>query len=420
MRKLPNNNIPVNDIVKREHILHQTQTRMGELFTANQVLGRTQTIGCVAVEITQRCNLDCTLCYLSEHSEMVKDIPIEAVFQRLDDLVKHYGTGAHVQITGGDPTLRKHTELVAIVDYANKIGLHPALFTNGIAASRKLLGQLAAVGLSDVAFHVDTTQGRDGYVTEEDLNALRLEYIERARGLDLMVIFNTTIHESNIDDIPMLIDFFMNNTDVVGFASFQLQAETGRGVLGKREVVVSHYNVRKKVESAAGKPLPWDLIQIGHRHCHSYMPLFVVGRTLYPVIEDKQLIEDFLCDFTTVREDRHSRISRIIFEYGKALLSKPHWWFRSIKYLVSVFWKVRYDLIRSKGRLSKFSIFIHDFMDAKNLDKERIDACSFMVMTSEGPVSMCAHNAQRDDYILKPITITRRDGSIVEFQPLDN
>jgi hypothetical protein len=34
---------------------------------AYQQMGRRWPIGCVALEITQRCNLDCTLCYLSEN-----------------------------------------------------------------------------------------------------------------------------------------------------------------------------------------------------------------------------------------------------------------------------------------------------------------------------------------------------------------
>ena len=38
-----------------------------------QSMGRRWAIGCVALEITQRCNLDCTLCYLSDHSEAVKE-----------------------------------------------------------------------------------------------------------------------------------------------------------------------------------------------------------------------------------------------------------------------------------------------------------------------------------------------------------
>ena len=63
--------------------LKNTQQRMGDMFKPNQVLGRLHSIGCVAVEITQKCNLDCTLCYLSENSQSVDDIPIEEVFKRL-------------------------------------------------------------------------------------------------------------------------------------------------------------------------------------------------------------------------------------------------------------------------------------------------------------------------------------------------
>jgi 7,8-dihydro-6-hydroxymethylpterin dimethyltransferase len=413
-------NISNIDPADRTGLLEKTRKRMAGVYTPNQVLGRTQTIGCAAVEITQRCNLDCTLCYLSEHSESVQDIPIEEVFRRLDAVVYHYGTGAHVQITGGDPTLRKHSELIKIVRYAHNIGLYPALFTNGIAASRKLLEQLTMVGLSDVAFHVDTTQQRKGYTSEQSLNKIRLDYIERVRGLGLMVIFNTTIHNANIDEIPMLIDFFIDHSDSIGLASFQLQADTGRGILGKREIIVSQQNVRKKIEDAAGKRLPWDLIQIGHRLCHSYMPLFIVGRGVYPVVEDQKTFEEFLNDFKLLREDRHSNILKLTLAYAKALVNRPQWWFRCLNYLAGTFWRMKHDLLHSKGKINKLSIFIHDFMDANNLIGERVDACSFMVMTSDGPVSMCAHNAKRDEYITRPITFKRQDGRVIRFNPLPN
>ena len=49
-----------------------------------QMIGRRMAIGCVALEITQRCNLDCSYCYLSESSQALKDIPIEEVYRRID------------------------------------------------------------------------------------------------------------------------------------------------------------------------------------------------------------------------------------------------------------------------------------------------------------------------------------------------
>ena len=58
------------------------------------------------------------------------------------------------------------------------------------------------------------------------------------------------------------------------------------------------------------------------------------------------------------------------------------------------------SLIRGGGRLDTVSFLVHDFMHASALERDRIEACAFKVMTGEGPVSMCLHNANRDDYIL--------------------
>ncbi|MEO9163327.1 MAG: radical SAM protein, partial [Casimicrobiaceae bacterium] len=123
-------------------------------WTAGQFMGRRWPIGCVALEITQRCNLDCTACYLSENAEAVKDLPLEEVFDRIDMIFAHYGPNTDVQVTGGDPTLRKRDELVAIVRRIREKGMRPTLFTNGIRARRELLQELVDAGLVDVAFHV--------------------------------------------------------------------------------------------------------------------------------------------------------------------------------------------------------------------------------------------------------------------------
>ncbi len=129
-------------------------------WTASQLMGRRWPIGCVALEITQRCNLDCTACYLSEHSEAVTDVPLEELFRRIDLIVDHYGPNTNVQVTGGEPTLRRREELVAIVRRISHKGLRPALFTNGIRVKRELPVELVEAGLVDIAFHVDLTHGR--------------------------------------------------------------------------------------------------------------------------------------------------------------------------------------------------------------------------------------------------------------------
>lgn len=398
--------------------ISKTRDRMQHVFSPNQVLGRTRAIGCVAVEITQRCNLDCTLCYLSEHSEDVEDIPLEIVFNRLVEVRQQYGAGTNVQITGGDPTLRKHYELKEIVEYASSLGLFPALFTNGIAASRKLLKQLAAAGLTEVAFHVDMTQERVGYANELELNEIRLEYIERARDLGINVLFNTTVFKDNFEEVPALAKFFLSQTDVVSFASFQLQADTGRGVLRQREDVINIENIRNRIHSGIQQDLTWDVAQIGHPLCHSYSPNFVINGKAYAVMKDKQLMADFLRDSKNLRTIERSNPIQLTWRCLKIFLKKPIWLLRLMKFVLGHLWQVKIDLLQAKFKINRISFFVHNFMDAKNLNQERVDACSFMVATNEGPVSMCAHNAKRDEYILQPLNFQKKDGSSSTYIPI--
>jgi hypothetical protein len=68
------------------------------------------------------------------------------------------------------------------------------------------------------------------------------------------------------------------------------------------------------------------------------------------------------------------------------------------------------DLIAGRGRVHKLSFFIHNFMHACQLDRERIEACVFMAVTTDGPISMCLHNAKRDSFILEPVKLKTATG----------
>ena len=76
-------------------------------------------------------------------------------------------------------------------------------------------------------------------------------------------------------------------------------------------------------------------------------------------------------------------------------------------------WKARGNLIAARGRVYKLTLFTHNFMDACSLDRERIDACVFMAITQDGPLSMCAYNARRDRYLLRPLATANG-----QWQPL--
>ena len=398
-------------------MLARTRERLDPAFrTPNQVLGRRSAIGCVALEITQRCNLDCTLCYLSESSESVKDLPIEVLLSRVDRIRETYGPGVGVQVTGGDPTLRKRADLVEIVRWISQRDLRPSLLTNGILATRGLLAELAAAGLFDVAFHVDTTQRRKGYASEESLNAIRRQYMERARGLGIAVIFNTTVHAENLEEIPMLARFFLRHSDVVGMASFQVQAVTGRGEWRDRAPEVTPDAVAERIRRGVGLPrLSWDTALIGHPKCNRGVMLATAGEQAIDVLTDRALFERFLEQFRHVPFDRRD-LRRTVRRVIAAALRQPYWLLRGGAFLAGKLWEAR-DALWRRDRIGKITFFIHNFMDASALDPERIRNCSFMVMTEEGPVSMCEVNSRRDDFILKRVSLPAHPGGPRRFDP---
>ena len=373
-------------------------------WSPSQFMGRRWPIGCVALEITQRCNLDCTACYLSEHSESVKDLPLEEILRRIDMIHSCYGHNTDVQVTGGDPTLRRRDELIEIVRRISEKRMRPALFTNGIRAKRDLLEDLVQAGLVDVAFHVDLTQQRRGYSTERELNAIRREYIERARGLPLSVLFNTTVCNENFEQIPDIVEFFVRHSDVVRLASFQLQADTGRGVLGRRCETINVKSVQRQVEKGAGISLSFDTAHIGHSHCNRYAMTFVVNGRAYDVLDDPALFQLILGRTAHLNFDRRSR-SRAVRTFIAGLLASPSLWVAAAAWLSRKVWRSKSDLIAARGRVHKLSFFIHNFMDACRLEPQRIDACAFMAMTKDGPISMCLHNAKRDAFILAPLRL---------------
>jgi molybdenum cofactor biosynthesis enzyme MoaA len=386
-----------------EHRVARTRARWekipGKFRFPNQTLGRTQAIGCVALEITQKCNLDCTLCYLSENSESIPDLPMAELKRRADRIREEFGPGTNVQITGGDPTMRPTEELLEIVRYVRSLKLSPALFTNGIKATRKLLTRLKEAGLADVAFHVDLTQERPGYRTEVELNEVREEYIERARGLGLAVYFNTTVHKHNFHEIPDLVRFFVRHADVVSIASFQLQADTGRGTQRKREIPINLDNVATQINAGLGRALTWDGVQMGHPECHHQAYALIVGGKVVDLLDDPELIRRLIANFGQIKLDR-TRQARAAMTFIGHVLATPVLWGPSLRFLGRKLRAHGWDFVKAGFRARKMMFFMQNFQDRDNLDPERIEMCSFHVMTQDGPVSMCQHNAHRDDYIL--------------------
>lgn len=383
----------------------ETMKKYG-LWSLNQQMGSRWPIACVALEITQKCNLDCTLCYLSEHSQSIHDLPLEEIMRRIDEIYRYYGKGTDVQITGGEPTLRAPDELAAIIAKVNKLGMRATLMTNGILASRKLLKRLCNAGLTDVAFHVDITQQRNGYNTEQELNTVRQKYINRAKGLPLSIMFNTTLHNENFHELAELVHFFCDHADQLRTVSFQLQADTGRGILATRPEAITIDNTLEQINRGCETTLNFDVVQAGHPSCNRYALALLLNHRVHNFYDDNQFFGKLLRASKTVNWQRNKPVGSA-WHFLCWLVKHPIIVFKLFAWGAQKLWQLKADVIASRGKATTLSFFVHNFMDACQLDQERIACCVFNAMTRDGPVSMCLHNAKRDDYIHQAIKIGR-------------
>src|SRR5262249_48184764 len=317
-------------------------------------------------------------CYLSESSESVHDAPLDVIFRRVDRIVELYGPGVGVQVTGGDPTLREREELVAIVRRISGRRLRPSLLTNGIRATRELLAELAGEGLFDVAFHVDTTQRRRRFPTEADLNEVRREYIERARGLGIAVIFNTTVHAGNLEEIPDLVRFFLRNSDVVGMASFQAQAVTGRGEWRVRDPAVTPAAIAERIRRGVGLPRASRATPpVGHPDCNRGVMLATAGGRAVDLLTNRPLYERFLQEFRHVPFDRRD-VNHTTRKVLATALRDPFWLLRGGKFLAGKLWSLRRGpLVRKRD--GKITLFIPHIIGARALAPHPVRHCPCLV-----------------------------------------
>ena len=344
-------------------------------FVPEQLAGRTFPIACVALEITQRCNLDCTLCYLSDMAEAVQDVPMFELKRRIQMIHKHYGDYTNVQITGGDPTLRFIPDLVEIVSEIKSYNMRSSLFTNGIKASRVMLKTLSDAGLKDVVFHVDMTQNRKGYASEKDLDEIRLEYIERAKNLPLRILFNTTIYDKNVADIPQLVQFFKDHADRVNLASLQMQADTGRGVLRARDDdLITQKSVMRLIETGTGTKLTYDMPMIGHPDCNKYTAVLVAGDAITPLYDDTAFFTKLFARLAEQGE-YWTVDHKVLPQALKACLTSPKLMGLGLVFGLKKAWALKTGLMRGY-KPQRISFFIHNFMDAEKLEKGVVKAVS--------------------------------------------
>ena len=149
---------------------------------------------CVLLELTNRCNLSCPVCFASAGEQKPHDLPLEEIGKQYDLLMEHGGP-FNIQLSGGEPTLRN--DLDEIIALGRKKGFSFfQLNTNGIRIANEsgYAEYLAKIGVSVVFLQFD---GLDDEVYRmlrgAALRSTKLRAIVNCRAAGLPVVLVPTV-----------------------------------------------------------------------------------------------------------------------------------------------------------------------------------------------------------------------------------
>lgn len=185
---------------------------------------------CVLLEVTQRCDLNCPLCFADSGKTDAQDLSLDAIaawYQRLLDVGGPY----NIQLSGGEPSLRN--DLPEIIRMGRALGFNYfQLNSNGLRPARDFdyLKRLKAAGLNSIFLQFDGTHDeiyrkiRGRAILQE-----KMRLIENCERLNVGVILvPVLIPGVNFDDIGNIIRLALEHMPIVRGVHFQPVSYFGR------------------------------------------------------------------------------------------------------------------------------------------------------------------------------------------------
>ena len=182
----------------------------------------------VAWNITRRCNLACSHCYISAGSWHGSGNELStAECRRILDDILAVNRSTLLILSGGEPLVREDLEELA--EHASSGGATVVVGTNGIGLTDERIGSLKDAGVRGVAVSVDSLSPsyHDRFRHGAGALAGTLSAVERMRKHELDFVVQTTLTRGNRDELPELVSWAADR----GAVSFNLYflVPTGRG-----------------------------------------------------------------------------------------------------------------------------------------------------------------------------------------------
>ncbi len=187
----------------------------------------------LTVDLTNRCNMMCNPCFMDANQVgYVHELTLKEIKQILDDSISFKPRRQlSVQFSGGEPTMSPH--FLEACHYAKEIGYWSVqAATNGIrfVLEPEFAKQAKEAGLNMVYLQFDGVTNESNahrHITNLfDAKRIAIERIFEA-GMDITPV-TTVVNTVNEQQVGPILDFMLENSDMIGAVSFQPVSFTGR------------------------------------------------------------------------------------------------------------------------------------------------------------------------------------------------
>ena len=363
--------------------------------------------GLAILEVTERCNLTCPMCY-AYSSPSERDYSLEEIEKRLDQLIAVEGKGISLQISGGEPSVRKDLDKIAAMVKRKGFG-QLEMVSNGIRLAREpdFAEKLVEWGFTSVYLQFDSTRPEDIIkLRGEDLWDVREKAIAALERVKLPSTLAVSLYDGlNSDQIQQVIDFAWQHPGTVCAIAFQAATPFGRFEVDNSKPNGNRHTdteqpltprklrmpeILKLIEEQTG--VSQDLffpVGEGSPLCNTFS-LLKYTKGGYKPIAPNFTLKEFMevmgprpnMTLRMLTRGRAAILPQIVSNIGGSLkLMKTLWPHIGTD---PSFWTSRKTL----------TLFVKPFMDESDIDMSRIERCCFHNASPRGVMSFCALNAR--------------------------
>ena len=353
--------------------------------------------GLAILEVTERCNLTCPMCY-AYSSPSERDYSLEEIERRLDQLIAVEGKGISLQISGGEPSVRKDLDQIAAMVRRKGFG-HLEMVSNGIRLAREpdFAEKLVQWGFTSVYLQFDSTRPEDIYrLRGEDLWDVRLKAIAALERVKLPSTLAVSLYEGlNTDQIAQVISFAWEHPDTVCAIAFQAATPFGRFEIQqeseqRRPRKLRMPEILQLIEQQTG--ISQDLffpVGEGSPLCNAFTLLKHTQEGYKPIAPNFTLQE-----FMEIMGPRPNMTLRMLTRGRAAVLPQIVTNIGGSLKLIKTLWPhIGTDPSFWTSRKT-LTLFVKPFMDESDIDMSRIERCCFHNGSPRGVMSFCALNAK--------------------------